>query len=41
MARHYSDRTLREPGELAGGMEHPAVTVAIRHLENGGRSIPS
>jgi hypothetical protein len=27
--------------KLAGGMEHPAVTMAIRHLENGGRSIPS
>jgi hypothetical protein len=32
-ARHYSDRTLRELGELAGGMEYLAVTMATRRLE--------
>jgi hypothetical protein len=33
VARHYSDRTLRELAELAAGMEYPAVTMAIRRLE--------
>jgi putative transposase len=28
--RNYSDRTLRELGELAGGMQYPAVIMAIR-----------
>jgi hypothetical protein len=27
VAWHYSDRTLRELGELAGGTEYPAVTM--------------
>ena len=29
LGRNYSDRTLRELGELAGGMQYPAVTMAI------------
>jgi hypothetical protein len=33
VARHYSDRTLRELAQLAAGMEYPAVTMAIRRLE--------
>ena len=33
VARHYSDRTLRELAELAGGLEYPAATMAIRRLE--------
>jgi REP-associated tyrosine transposase len=33
VARHHSDRTLRELAQLAGGMEYPAVTMAIRRLE--------
>jgi putative transposase len=32
LGRHYSDRTLRELGELAGGMQYPAVTMAIRRF---------
>jgi hypothetical protein len=30
--RNYSDRTLRELGQLAGGMQYPAVTMAIRRF---------
>ncbi|HEY0792287.1 MAG TPA: hypothetical protein VGD78_14585 [Chthoniobacterales bacterium] len=30
--RHHSDRTLRELGQLAGGMEYPAVTMAVRRF---------
>jgi putative transposase len=30
--RNHSDRTLRELGELAGGMQYPAVTMAIRRF---------
>ena len=30
--RNYSDKTLREPGELAGPMRYPAVTMAVRRL---------
>jgi hypothetical protein len=33
VARHYSDRTLRELAQLAGSMEYPAATMAIRRLE--------
>ena len=33
VARSHSDRTLPESGQLAGGMEYPAVTMAIRRLE--------
>jgi chromosomal replication initiation ATPase DnaA len=33
IARHHSDWTLRELGQLAGNMEYPAVTMAIRRLE--------
>jgi hypothetical protein len=33
VARRYSDRTLRELAQLAGGMEYPAATMAIRRLE--------
>jgi hypothetical protein len=33
IARHHSDCTLRELGQLAGNMEYPAVTMAIRRLE--------
>jgi len=33
VSRHHSDRSLRELGELAGGMQYPAVTMAIRRLE--------
>jgi chromosomal replication initiation ATPase DnaA len=33
VARHHSDRTLRELAQLAGGMEYPAATMAIRRLE--------
>jgi chromosomal replication initiation ATPase DnaA len=32
LGRNYSDKTLRELGELAGGMQYPAVTVAVRRL---------
>jgi chromosomal replication initiation ATPase DnaA len=32
LGRHYSGRTLRELGELAGGMQYPAVTMAIRRF---------
>ena len=32
LARKHSDNTLRELGELAGGMQYPAVTMAIRRL---------
>jgi hypothetical protein len=32
LGRQYSDRTLRELGELAGGMQYPAVTMAIRRF---------
>jgi hypothetical protein len=31
-ARNHSDRTLRELGQLAGGMQYPAVTMAIRRF---------
>ena len=30
--RNYSDRTLRELGQLAGGMQYPAVTMAVRRF---------
>ena len=30
--RNYSDRTLRKLGELAGGMQYPEVTMAIRRF---------
>ena len=33
VARRYSDRTLRELAQLAGDMEYPAATMAIRRLE--------
>jgi putative transposase len=33
VARHYSDRTLRELAQLTGDLEYPAVTMAIRRLE--------
>jgi Transposase IS200 like len=33
VARHHSDRTLRELAQLIGGKEYPAVTMAIRRLE--------
>jgi hypothetical protein len=29
---NYSDKTLRELGELAGGMQYPAVTMAVRRF---------
>ncbi|HYY31051.1 MAG TPA: transposase [Chthoniobacterales bacterium] len=32
LGRQYTDRTLRELGELAGGMQYPAVTMAIRRF---------
>jgi hypothetical protein len=32
VARQHSGRTLRELAQLAGGMECPAVTMAIRRL---------
>jgi putative transposase len=32
LGRYYSDKTLRELGELAGGMQYPAVTMAIRRF---------
>jgi chromosomal replication initiation ATPase DnaA len=31
-AREHSDKTLRELGELAGGMHYPAVTIAVRRF---------
>jgi hypothetical protein len=31
-AQHHSDHTLLELAELTGGMEYPAVTMAIRRL---------
>jgi putative transposase len=34
LGRSYSDKTLRELGELAGGMQYPAVTMAIRRFAN-------
>ena len=33
VGRHYSDYSLRELGQLAGAMEYPAVTMAIRRFE--------
>ena len=33
VSRHYSDRSLRELGQAVGGMEYPAVTMAIRRFE--------
>jgi putative transposase len=30
--RNYSDKTLRELGQLAGGMNYPAVTMAVRRF---------
>jgi putative transposase len=33
IARHHSDCTLRELAQLVGGKEYPAVTMAIRRLE--------
>jgi putative transposase len=33
IGRHYSDQTLRELGQRVGGMEYPAVTMAIRRFE--------
>jgi putative transposase len=33
IARHHSDRTLRELAQLAGNLEYPTVTMAIRRLE--------
>jgi hypothetical protein len=33
VARHHSDRTLRELAQLTEGIEYPAVTMAIRRLE--------
>jgi hypothetical protein len=33
LRRHHSDKTLRELGQLAGGMHYPAVTMAVRRFE--------
>ncbi len=33
VSRHYSDQTLRELGQEIGGMEYPAVTMAIRRFK--------
>jgi chromosomal replication initiation ATPase DnaA len=33
VSRHYSDHSLREFGQLVGGMQYPAVTMAIRRFE--------
>ena len=35
LARKHSDKTLRQLGGLAGGMQYPAVTMAIRRLAKG------
>jgi hypothetical protein len=32
LGRNYSDKTLRELGELAGGMQYPTVTMAVRRF---------
>ncbi len=32
LGRNYSDKTLQELGELAGGMQYPAVTMAVRRF---------
>jgi hypothetical protein len=32
LGRNYSDKTLRELGELAGGMQYPAATMAVRRF---------
>jgi putative transposase len=32
--RNYSDRSLHELGQLAGGMQYPAVTMAIRRFSD-------
>ena len=32
LGRNYSDKTLRELGQLAGGMQYPAVTMAVRRF---------
>jgi hypothetical protein len=34
LGRNYFDKTLRELGELAGGMQYPAMTMAIRRFAN-------
>ena len=33
VSRHYSDHSLRELGRSVGGMQYPAVTMAIRRFE--------
>jgi chromosomal replication initiation ATPase DnaA len=33
LARYHSDKSLRELGKLVGGMQYPAVTMAIRGFE--------
>ena len=33
LARNHSDKSLRELGALVGGMQYPAVTMAIRRFE--------
>jgi hypothetical protein len=33
LARNHSDQSLRELGALVGGMQYPAVTMAIRRFE--------
>jgi hypothetical protein len=32
LGRNYSNKTLRELGALAGGMQNPAVTMAVRRF---------
>jgi len=32
VGQNYSDRSLRELGELAGGMQYPAVAMAVRRF---------
>ena len=33
LARYHNDQSLRELGALVGGMQNPAVTMAIRRFE--------
>ena len=33
LARNHSDQSLRELGALVGGMQYPALTMAIRRFE--------
>jgi hypothetical protein len=41
LGSNYSDKTLRELGELAGGMQYPAVTLAVRRFTERQETAPT